>query len=52
MGSDFVLTSSGGMGPDLAHETLESQFRVSLLTANDAFFIVEDLWDQIITSFN
>ncbi|GBN29468.1 hypothetical protein AVEN_151826-1 [Araneus ventricosus] len=41
---DFVPASTGRMEPELARKTLESQFRVSLLTANDAFFIIEDLW--------
>ncbi|GBM10231.1 hypothetical protein AVEN_177498-1 [Araneus ventricosus] len=48
----FVLASTGGMVPKLAYKTLESQFRVSLLTANDASFIIEDLWDQIAISVN
>ncbi|GBO31764.1 hypothetical protein AVEN_269239-1 [Araneus ventricosus] len=52
MGLDFVLAISGGMGTELAHKTLESQFRVSLLTANDAFFIIEDFWVQIVISVN
>ncbi|GBN60376.1 hypothetical protein AVEN_70757-1, partial [Araneus ventricosus] len=52
MGLDFAVASTGGMGPKLAHKALESQFRVSLLTANDAFFIVEDLWVHIVISVN
>ncbi|GBN22656.1 hypothetical protein AVEN_11253-1 [Araneus ventricosus] len=51
-GWDFVLASTGGLGPELAHKTLESQFHVSLLTTNDAFFIIEDLWVQIVMSIN
>ncbi|GBN46044.1 hypothetical protein AVEN_209684-1 [Araneus ventricosus] len=52
MGSDYVFASTGGMEPELAHKTLESQFRVSLLTANDAFFIIEDLCVKIVISVN
>ncbi|GBL85767.1 hypothetical protein AVEN_193210-1 [Araneus ventricosus] len=48
MGLDFVPASTGGMGPELTHKVLECQFRISLLTANDAFFIIEDLWVQIV----
>ncbi|GBN91656.1 hypothetical protein AVEN_189008-1 [Araneus ventricosus] len=43
MGLDFVPASTGGMGTELEHKTLESQFRFSLLTANDAHFIIEVL---------
>ncbi|GBO27621.1 hypothetical protein AVEN_239945-1 [Araneus ventricosus] len=49
---DLVLASKGGMGPELAYKTLESQFHVSLLTANDAFFIIEDLWVRVVISVN
>ncbi|GBM32503.1 hypothetical protein AVEN_156597-1 [Araneus ventricosus] len=52
MGLDFVPAITGGMGPNLAHKTLESQFRLSLLTENDAFFIIEVLWFQIVISVN
>ncbi|GBL97041.1 hypothetical protein AVEN_254091-1 [Araneus ventricosus] len=37
---DFVPATTCGMGTELAHKTLESQFRFPLLTANDAFFII------------
>ncbi|GBL70900.1 hypothetical protein AVEN_161529-1, partial [Araneus ventricosus] len=52
MGLDFLPASTGGMGPELAHKTLESQLRFALLTANDAFFIIEVLWVQIVISVN
>ncbi|GBN80492.1 NPC intracellular cholesterol transporter 1 [Araneus ventricosus] len=52
MGLDFVLASTGGMGPELAHKILEFQFRVSLITVNDAFFIIENLRVQIVISVN
>ncbi|GBM96668.1 hypothetical protein AVEN_29486-1 [Araneus ventricosus] len=42
MGLDFVPASTGGMEPSLAHKTLESQFRFSLISANDAFFMGPD----------
>ncbi|GBM86898.1 hypothetical protein AVEN_161986-1, partial [Araneus ventricosus] len=48
MGLDFVLASTGGMGT--AHKTLESQFRDS--DSKDAFFIIEDLWVQIVINVN
>ncbi|GBL94483.1 hypothetical protein AVEN_235588-1 [Araneus ventricosus] len=49
---DFVPASRVGMGPELAHKTLESQFRFSLLTANHALFIIEVLWVQIVIGVN
>ncbi|GBM10925.1 hypothetical protein AVEN_171414-1 [Araneus ventricosus] len=52
MGLDFVRASTGGMEPDLAHITLESQFRFPLLPTNDAFFIIEVFWIQIVMSDN
>ncbi|GBL82339.1 hypothetical protein AVEN_252500-1 [Araneus ventricosus] len=52
MGLEFVAASTGGMGPELSHKTLEYQFRFSLLNANDAFFIIEVLWVQIVHSVN
>ncbi|GBM09063.1 hypothetical protein AVEN_87675-1 [Araneus ventricosus] len=52
MGFHFVPASTGGMGPELGHKTLESQFRFSLLIAIDAFFIVEVLWVQIVSIVN
>ncbi|GBN80042.1 hypothetical protein AVEN_212781-1 [Araneus ventricosus] len=52
MGLDFVSDSTGGMGPKFAHKTLESQFRLSLLTANDVFFIIEVLGVQIAIGVN
>ncbi|GBM00860.1 hypothetical protein AVEN_140136-1, partial [Araneus ventricosus] len=50
MGLDFFSASTGGMVPEFAHKTLESQFRLSLFTANDDFFIIEVLWVQIVIS--
>ncbi|GBM26674.1 hypothetical protein AVEN_241330-1 [Araneus ventricosus] len=50
MGLDFVRASTGGMLSELAYETLELQFRFSLLTANDIFFITEVVWVQIVIS--
>ncbi|GBM90686.1 hypothetical protein AVEN_217560-1 [Araneus ventricosus] len=52
MGLDFFPASACGMEPELAHIALESQFRFSLLTANDAFYIIEVLWMQIVISVN
>ncbi|GBM19949.1 hypothetical protein AVEN_164894-1 [Araneus ventricosus] len=52
MSLDFVPADTGGIGPEHAHKTLESQFRFSLLTANDAFFIIEVLWVHIVISVN
>ncbi|GBM54027.1 hypothetical protein AVEN_185629-1, partial [Araneus ventricosus] len=52
MGLDFVPASGGGMGPELPHKTLESQFRFSLITANVAFFIIEVVWVQIVINVN
>ncbi|GBN10476.1 hypothetical protein AVEN_187276-1, partial [Araneus ventricosus] len=51
-GFDFIQVSTGGMGPEIAHKTLESKFHFSLLTANDAFLIIEVLWVQIVISVN
>ncbi|GBM10663.1 hypothetical protein AVEN_7934-1 [Araneus ventricosus] len=48
----LVPATTGGMGPELAHKTLESQFRFSLLTANDVFFTIEVLWVQTVISVN
>ncbi|GBM90264.1 hypothetical protein AVEN_248027-1 [Araneus ventricosus] len=50
IGLDFVLASTGGMAPVFAHKTLEFQFRFPLLTANDAFFIIEVICVQIAVS--
>ncbi|GBO01219.1 hypothetical protein AVEN_203790-1 [Araneus ventricosus] len=50
MGLDFDPASTVEMRPEIAHKTLESQFRFSLLTVNDAFFIIEVLWVQIVIS--
>ncbi|GBN36755.1 hypothetical protein AVEN_60938-1 [Araneus ventricosus] len=52
MGLDFVPASIGGMEPEIAHKTLESQSYISLFTANDVFFIIEVLWLQIVISVN
>ncbi|GBM59550.1 hypothetical protein AVEN_63065-1 [Araneus ventricosus] len=52
MGLDFVPASIGRIGPEFAHKPLESRLRFSLLTANDAFFIIEVLWVQIVVSIN
>ncbi|GBO43562.1 hypothetical protein AVEN_140972-1 [Araneus ventricosus] len=50
MGLVSVPASTDGVGPELAYKALESQFRFSWLTANDAFFIIEVLWVQIVIS--
>ncbi|GBN65890.1 hypothetical protein AVEN_135670-1 [Araneus ventricosus] len=50
MGFYFIPASTGEIGPELAHETLESQLPFSLLTANDTFFIIEIPWAQIVIS--
>ncbi|GBL73240.1 hypothetical protein AVEN_159295-1 [Araneus ventricosus] len=47
MGFTSVPGSASGMELELAHKSLESQFCVSLLTANDTFFIMEDLWSRL-----
>ncbi|GBM69743.1 hypothetical protein AVEN_75386-1 [Araneus ventricosus] len=47
-----VPASTSGMGPELPHRTLESRFSFSLLSANDAFVIIEVLWVQIVISVN
>ncbi|GBM54223.1 hypothetical protein AVEN_142273-1 [Araneus ventricosus] len=39
MGLDFAPANTDGMGLELAHKILESQFRFSLFTANDAFIL-------------
>ncbi|GBL76010.1 hypothetical protein AVEN_234324-1 [Araneus ventricosus] len=52
MGLDFAPASTSGMGAEFAQKTLESQFRFFLLTGNDAFFIIEVLWVQIVLDVN
>ncbi|GBM26770.1 hypothetical protein AVEN_127734-1 [Araneus ventricosus] len=41
MGFGFVPASTGGLGPELAHKRLESQIRLTLLSENEVFFIIE-----------